>query len=111
MSFTSHLSDALAKWGVAGTSIAVLDGKGGQPVGVTRGLGRRPNGREVHGGTKMAPTIWLQQASLSKTVASAFAIEYFNARGVDMDAPVNALFRKVGRAWSGGGGWGGGQGA
>ena len=97
MSVASHLSGALSKWGVAGTSIAVMDGQGGQPLGITRGESRRPNdGSGGDGrGIKMAPTIWLQQASLSKTVASAFAIEYFNAKGVNMDAPVNALFRDV----------------
>lgn len=101
MSFTTHLNSALAKFGVAGTSIAVLDGSGGKPVGLTAGQCRKPGlgGGASGRGMKMNPTIWLQQASLSKTIASAFAIEYFNARGIDMDTPVNAIFRQAGSSF------------
>lgn len=34
-------------------------------------------------------------ASLSKTVGSAFAIEYFNSRGISLQTPVNDLFGKT----------------
>lgn len=43
---------------------------------------------------------YLQCASLSKTVATAFAIEYFAEKGLDMKATsVNALLRSIGAAW------------
>ena len=37
---------------------------------------------------------YLQCASLSKTVATAFAIEYFSERGISMLTPVNELLSR-----------------
>ena len=42
---------------------------------------------------------YLECASLSKTVATAFAIEYFARRGVSMDSPVNSLLESAGSPW------------
>lgn len=42
---------------------------------------------------------FLQCASLSKTIAAAFAHEYFHARGVPMTTPVNDLLRSVKSPW------------
>lgn len=39
----------------------------------------------------VTPNAWLQHASLSKTVASAFALEYFQKHGIDPEMPVNKL--------------------
>lgn len=42
---------------------------------------------------------FLQCASLSKTVAAAFAHEYFHARGIPMTTPVNELLRSINSPW------------
>ncbi len=42
---------------------------------------------------------FLQCASLSKTVAAAFAIEYFANRGVAMTESVNRLLNQVNSQW------------
>jgi CubicO group peptidase (beta-lactamase class C family) len=42
---------------------------------------------------------YLQCASLSKTVATAFAIDYFDRKGIAMSARVNHLFEKTSCAW------------
>eukprot|EP01035_Chromulina_nebulosa_P025381 gene25381-33131_t len=43
---------------------------------------------------------YMQCASLSKTVATAFALEYFADKGLDMKATsVNALLRSIGAVW------------
>ena len=89
-SVTSKLQDLLARFGIAGTSVAVLDGTGSSPIGVSAGVAVK-SAPPLH----MTPKVWLQQASLSKTVASCFAIEYFNRRGISMDAPVNSLLART----------------
>jgi malate synthase len=38
-----------------------------------------------------APDTWFEVASLSKSVASAFAIEYFTKKGISLHTPVNQL--------------------
>lgn len=42
----------------------------------------------------VAVDTWFQQASLSKTVATAFALELFAARGISFDAPVAELLQR-----------------
>lgn len=42
--------------------------------------------------TPVAATTLFELASLSKTMASAFAIEFFQSRGIDLATPVNELF-------------------
>lgn len=46
--------------------------------------------------TKVEQSTFFQLASLSKTIASAFAIEFFHRRGIHLDATVNALFEQAG---------------
>lgn len=49
---------------------------------------------------RMEADHYLQCASLSKTVATAFAIEYFTARGIDfMTMRVNDLLASIGASW------------
>ena len=43
----------------------------------------------------VVPSTLFEIASLSKPVASAFAVEYFAKEGVSLDNPVNALFEKT----------------
>jgi allantoicase/malate synthase len=47
-------------------------------------------------GTKL--TTWFELASLSKTVAACFSIEYFKSKNISLDTPVNEL---LGRTTSG----------
>lgn len=42
---------------------------------------------------------FIQCASLSKTVAAAFAHEYFASKGISMTTSVNALLRSAGSQW------------
>ncbi len=49
---------------------------------------------------KMSPSHYLECASLSKTVAAAFAIEYFRGRGISMQSSVNELLRQAGATWT-----------
>ena len=44
----------------------------------------------------MRPSTWMQVASLSKTVATAFSIEFFAARGISFDKRVNELLAEIG---------------
>jgi allantoicase len=40
-------------------------------------------------------TTWFELASLSKTLASAFALEYFSKKNIPLETPVDALFAKT----------------
>ena len=42
---------------------------------------------------------YLQCASLSKTIAAAFSIDYFNKRNISMTTSVNALLRSIHSQW------------
>jgi CubicO group peptidase (beta-lactamase class C family) len=44
--------------------------------------------------SKVTDSTWFQIASLSKTIATAFALQYFEAKGVPLSTPVNALLAK-----------------
>ncbi len=71
---------------VAGLSVAV------NYRGETQTLSFGETGRSKDAVT--AETLF-QIASLSKTVASAFAIEFFRSREIPLDSPVNALLRRA----------------
>jgi CubicO group peptidase (beta-lactamase class C family) len=47
----------------------------------------------------MTVSHFLQCASLSKTVAAAFAIDFFNARNISLNTPVNSLLQDIGSPW------------
>ena len=64
-----------------------------KPAGVSAGYAR------VSTQEKMTPAHYMEAASLSKTVGTAFACEYFKARGVSMQAPVNTVLRQCGSPW------------
>ena len=64
-----------------------------QPAGVSAGFAR------VRTQEKMTPAHYMEAASLSKTVGTAFACEYFKARGVSMNTSVNAVLRQAGSPW------------
>ena len=83
-----ELERQLERYGTAGISVAVL-----QPAGiVTQTAGLASKEPPV----PMFDSTWLEIASLSKTFAAAFALEYFTPLGIGMDAPVNPLLREAG---------------
>lgn len=86
------LQDLLKKHpDVPGASIALMDGQGihAFTAGFARAKYREP----------MTADHFLQCASLSKTIATAFAIGYFHDRGINMDASVNRLLRACSSSW------------
>ncbi|KAL1519419.1 hypothetical protein AB1Y20_022942 [Prymnesium parvum] len=89
----TDLEAELAKFNVSGVSIALLVASGGDAVihTQTAGVADRTSS------TPMFDSTWLQIASLSKTIAAAFACEYFETRGLPMHTtPVNPLLREAG---------------
>ncbi len=46
-------------------------------------------------GEGVTPETWFELASLSKSVASAFALEYFAKKKIPLSTPVNTLFEKT----------------
>jgi CubicO group peptidase (beta-lactamase class C family) len=90
----SVLDELLDAYGVAGVSIAVLR-PGSDGVVVTQVAGLSCRDPEL----PMFDSTWLEIASLSKTVAAAFMLEYFKSHGVAQDAAVNPLLREAGSAF------------
>mmetsp|Transcript_14782 Transcript_14782/g.23309 ORF Transcript_14782/g.23309 Transcript_14782/m.23309 type:complete len:449 (-) Transcript_14782:148-1494(-) len=94
------LNSLLDKYGVAGVSIAVIrpnrdpysKSASGTSHIVTQAAGLASRSPEI----PMFDSTWLEIASLSKTIAAAFMIQYFKGRGKDVTAPVNALLREAG---------------
>ena len=89
----STLDALLSKYGVAGVSVALLD-----PCGSirTQTAGVADQGTK----TPLFDSTWLEIASLSKTIAGAFACDYFETRGMPMHTtPVNPLLREAGSAF------------
>lgn len=76
---------------VPGASIALINGGKVQPV--CTGFAR-VSAREA-----FTPNHFMQCASLSKTVAAAFAIDFFGERGIDMEASVNRLLQTYSSSW------------
>jgi len=52
-------------------------------------------GESVRGKEKVTPETWFEFASLSKTVASSFSIDYFRKHNISIDTPVNELLKKL----------------
>lgn len=52
-------------------------------------------GESETGKRKTAPSTWFQLASLSKTVGTAYAIEYFRSRTIPLDSSVNSLLSRT----------------
>lgn len=76
---------------VPGASIAIIDQQDVHPI--CSGWARAST-REL-----FRPEHYLQCASLSKTVAAAFAIDYFSNRGITMEMSVNELLRRYSSPW------------
>lgn len=89
-SVVSQIFDCARKHSVNGAQIAVTSGKVIQPINV---------GEARRGELPVKTTTLFELASLSKTLASAFAMEFFAARGISIDSPVNEVFSKAGAAF------------
>eukprot|EP00931_Biecheleriopsis_adriatica_P089476 TRINITY_DN63597_c0_g1_i1.p1 TRINITY_DN63597_c0_g1~~TRINITY_DN63597_c0_g1_i1.p1 ORF type:complete len:437 (+),score=63.18 TRINITY_DN63597_c0_g1_i1:87-1397(+) len=85
------LDELLETYGVAGVSVAVLK-PGGDGTIETQVAGLSCRNPEL----PMFDSTWLEIASLSKTFAAAFMLEYFKTRGISEDTPVNPLLREAG---------------
>ena len=87
------LESLLAKHGVQGLSIAcIVDGETSSSIAVGSAAldpVRAP----------MSTSTWLQHASLSKTVGTAFALEKFAKRGISLDDPVNHVLAGIGSTY------------
>src|SRR6185312_7314221 len=87
--------------GDARTSIQLLLGRHkviGAQIAVTTGHGGAQTlcfGQRRKGGEAVTPRTWFELASLSKTVASAFALEYFATNNIRLDAKVNELLAQT----------------
>ncbi|WP_413287732.1 serine hydrolase [Bdellovibrio sp. HCB337] len=79
---------ALEKHHVTGAQIAISAG-----FGKVQSMGF---GDAIKRTTKTTWATWFEVASLSKSFASAFAIEYFRKAGVPLSTSVNAIFAKAG---------------
>jgi malate synthase len=91
-----HLENPLAglarSHGIIGASIAInTPGTGGGPATQVLHVGE-----SARGGRAVTDTTQFQLASLSKTLAAAFVMEYFRGRGVPLDTPINALLATTG---------------
>jgi malate synthase len=82
----SNLEQLLKKHGVTGASIALSSRDHIQSLCF---------GESVRGRARVEPQTLFEIASLSKTVGSAFAIEYFRRKGIALDTSVNALFART----------------
>ena len=94
-----QLQGLLEQYKVAGVSIAVLGA--GDITSQTAGLSckqgsRTPSSVHRRDDVPMYDSTWLQLASLSKTLGTAFAIEYFKKQGIGMDSGVNPLLKAAG---------------
>lgn len=80
------ISDLLEKHGIVGASLAVNDS------GQTQALSF---GDSVKNKQKVTDHTRFQMASLSKTLATAFCLEYFSKHKISLTTPVNELFQKT----------------
>ncbi|MCX6131364.1 MAG: serine hydrolase [Proteobacteria bacterium] len=76
----------MTKHQITGAAIALASDRGVQEISL--GFAEKDK-RPVHNHT------FFELASLSKTLASAFAIEYFNKKGIPLDTSVNRLLAKT----------------
>lgn len=83
----AELSAVRQRHGIAGVQLAICRGSEPQTVCI---------GESGPGGEAIAADTLFEIASLSKTVASAFALEFFAARGIPLSSSVNALFQAAG---------------
>lgn len=78
---------AIAKrYDITGAQIAVTDSHRISSVCI---------GDAKHGQNRVTPSTLFEIASLSKPIATAFAMEYFASQGIGFETPVNTLFAKT----------------
>ena len=83
----TYLNSLLKKHNVQGLSIALLDGH--SITTQCAGLSNRDQN------TPMTPSTWLQQASLSKTIAASFAVSYYKKRNIPMTTKVTDVLGRL----------------
>lgn len=81
-----QISKLLEEHQTTGMQIAIACPEGIQSLGI---------GDAVAGEKKVTPDTMFEIASLSKTLASAFAMEFMRDRGIDLTTPVNQLFAEA----------------
>ena len=98
-----QLQGLLEQYGVAGVSVAVLgvDGIATQTGGLScKQESRTSSSVRRMDDVAMYDSTWLQIASLSKTLGTAYAVEYFKKKGIGMDSAVNPLLRAAGSGFT-----------
>jgi len=82
-SLLDRLDELRGKHGVTGASFCI----NGQTICL--GFGNRPGKKPI------SPSTLFEIASLSKTIGSAFAIEYFSKLAISLDTPVNEVLGRT----------------
>lgn len=75
-----------------GASVAVIDSSAGETRVIPSAVGFASRENKV----KLTTDTWLEHCSLSKTLAAAFAIEFFGKRGIPLSAKVAPLLSEHG---------------
>ena len=76
---------------VPGVSVGLVNNY--EILGISTGYARLSSGEQI------SPNHYMQCASLSKTIASVFAFEFFSKRGISMDCSVNYLLEQNRASW------------
>lgn len=84
-----QLETLLEKYQVSGVSLALTVDNGAK-VAICAGVADKSSDANV------MPNTFFEAASLSKTIAAAFALEYFKNKNISLDKPVNELFAEMG---------------
>ncbi len=87
-SLISDIENALKKHSVAGISLCVATAID-QFQNISLGLADTASKRPVKANT------WFEMASLSKSLGSCFALEYFKQKNISLDTSVNSLLEKT----------------
>ncbi|MFZ4714935.1 MAG: serine hydrolase [Bacteriovoracaceae bacterium] len=82
----NHFQALMTKHNVTGTQIAILTGDDTNQI-QTLCFGEAEMGKR-----KVIDSTLFEMASLSKTVATAFALEYFKSKNIPLSTPVNEVF-------------------
>lgn len=93
---TDFIDQVMKEHGTRGLSISALSGQGGED---RETLATELCFGHATEGSPMMPDTWLEVASLSKTIAAAFMLEYFAARGTSLDTPVNEVLAEAGSSY------------
>ena len=86
-SLETRLQALLEKYGITGAQISISCGKDTfQDLCL---------GNAFKGGPRVTPETRFELASLSKTLASALALEFFKSKSIALESPVNPLLKKA----------------